>query len=305
MDKRVFCFPNWTRKAFSFTMDDGNLKFDKKFIDIVKPAGIIGSFNLVSTDRMGSMTPEEYRAFYDGYEVTNHCKLHPRLVTDEELASISDEPFAPDTSDRTRIYKTEREGVYHKFFRTWWGIVATEQAYIELIDESRRELEEVFGEGSIVAFVWPYGEQNSYALKAHLKDAGYASVRRTGPVGFDMPSDRMIWSYNAIHTNLVPRAEEFEAIEDDGKLRFFCFGVHPHDFEYGNCWENLVELAEKFGNRPDEFWYATVRDIFEYEDAVNSATVTDDEITNNSDKTVYAIVNGEKIIINPGEAYKI
>ncbi len=305
MNKSVFYFPGWTRKAVSFTMDDGNVPLDKKFIDIVKPAGILGSFNLVSLDRMGTMTPEQYREFYQGYEVTNHCKLHPRLVTDEELASLSDEPFDPNTSDRNCIYKTDREGVYHKFFRTWWGKVATADAYVELIDESHRELESVFGKGSITAFVWPYCEQNSDVLKAHLKAAGYASVRRTGSVGFDLPTNRMSWSYNAIHTDLISRAAEFEALADDGKLKFFCFGVHPHDFENGNCWENLVEFAEKFGNRPNDFWYATVRDIFEYEDAVNAATVTDTTITNNSDKILYAKINDEQITINPGETYRI
>ena len=305
MDKSVFCFPGWTRKAVSFTMDDGNVPLDKKFIDIVKPAGILGTFNLVSIDRMGDMTPEQYREFYKGYELTNHCKMHPKVMTAEDYASISDEPFDPNTSDRTKIYSAGREGVYHKFFRTWWGKVATEQAYIELVDESHRELEEIFGEGSIVAYVWPYCEQDSDAVKEHLRAAGYASVRRTGSVGFDLPTDRMSWSYNAIHTDLVSRAAEFEAIEDDGKLRFFCFGVHPHDFEYGNCWENLVEFAEKYGNRPGDFWYATVRDIFEYEDAVNAAAVTECGITNNSDKIVYAIVNGEKITVAPGETKEI
>ena len=32
-------YPGWTRKAMSFSIDDGNLEMDKKFMDIVEPYG--------------------------------------------------------------------------------------------------------------------------------------------------------------------------------------------------------------------------------------------------------------------------
>ena len=38
-------FPGWVRKQVSFTIDDGNIEMDKKFIDIVRPAGVLGTFN--------------------------------------------------------------------------------------------------------------------------------------------------------------------------------------------------------------------------------------------------------------------
>ena len=38
-------FPGWVRKSVSFTIDDGNIEMDKKFIDIVRPAGVLGTFN--------------------------------------------------------------------------------------------------------------------------------------------------------------------------------------------------------------------------------------------------------------------
>ena len=39
-------YPGWTRKSITFTIDDGNLKLDRKFLDVVKPAGLKGTFNL-------------------------------------------------------------------------------------------------------------------------------------------------------------------------------------------------------------------------------------------------------------------
>ena len=39
-------FPGWVRKSVSFTIDDGNLEMDKRFIDTVSPYGIKGTFNI-------------------------------------------------------------------------------------------------------------------------------------------------------------------------------------------------------------------------------------------------------------------
>ena len=85
-------YPGWTRKAISFSIDDGHLPMDKKFMDIVEPYGIKGTFNLCS-ERLARMTPDEYREFYRGHEIANHCKYHPAAFLDGEEYDISDEPF--------------------------------------------------------------------------------------------------------------------------------------------------------------------------------------------------------------------
>lgn len=305
MNKNIFCFPGYTKKAFTFTIDDGNLPLDKKFIDIVKPAGIKGTFNLVGADRQGRLTDEEYREFYRGFEIADHCKSHPKVILPTDNYVISDDAFDPQTANGDYIYKTEREGVYHKKYVSWWGCVATTDAYIKLIDDGKAELDAIFGKENVRDFVWPYHEQDDDKIKEHLRAAGYRSVRKTGTAGFDMPTDRMAWCYNAVHTNLCERAAEYEALSDDGSLKFFCFGLHSHDYENNNCWDVLQTLADKYGNRPDDFWYATVGEIFDYEDAVNAATVTDGKIKNNSDITVYMIVDGKRVALAPGEEFKV
>lgn len=39
-------YPGWTRKAITFSIDDGIVPMDQKFIEIVRPVGIKGTFNL-------------------------------------------------------------------------------------------------------------------------------------------------------------------------------------------------------------------------------------------------------------------
>ena len=73
--KDGFTYPNGSRKAITFTIDDGNITYDKKFLEILKPHGIKGTFNLCS-DHMNYMSKKEYVDFYSGYEISNHCKAH-------------------------------------------------------------------------------------------------------------------------------------------------------------------------------------------------------------------------------------
>lgn len=304
MDKNIFCFPNGTKKAITFTIDDGNATLDKKFIDIVNKGGLKGTFNLCGIERMGTMTPQEYRDFYRGFEISNHCSTHPKLATEEMLAAITDEPFNPETADTSRVYKTEREGVYRIFFRIWWGFIATEDVYLALIDDGLAQLESVFGKGNITGFVWPFCEQNSERIKAHLASQ-YKSVRKTGDAPTTLPTDNYSWCYNAIESNLTERAKAFAAIDDEDGLRYLCVGVHSHDFENAGNWSALENFVADYGNRPELYWYVTVGELLEYSTAVNAAKVTTTEIENHSSVTLYAKLGDKLVAIPPKSSVKI
>lgn len=302
-------FPGFTRKAITFTIDDGNFEMDKKFLDIVRPAGIFGTFNLHHWDME---SPELYRELYRGYEIANHCKNHAIATDDDFTAELSDEPFDPNTSSLDYYYKIG-EGLYIvHIYKLWgkntgtydpprgWHTVSPTESYNAFADETRAGLENVFGKGSVRGFAWPHGRGSEGARK-HLIAEGYQNIRKTGDIrdttGFDMPSDRFSWTYNAHHMNLLEVAELYEKYPDDGKLKFFSFGVHAIDFERAEKWGDLLAFAEKYGNRQNDFYYASVGDIFAYEDAVKSLVITENEIANPSDIPVYIKINGEPLII--------
>lgn len=292
-------YPGFLRKAISFTIDDGNLKLDEKFISMVKPAGIKGTFNLVSS----FITPskrEAYIELYRGYEITNHQKYHPMWLKNPDLP-VSDEEFNPETSDKDMLYKTGIPGLYYFFKKnnSRWFKGADTENYLRFVAEGKRELEDVFG-CQIKDFVWPYGRQPSPELAEGLKNMGYRSVRGVVYDGFDLPEDRMNWGFYATYKNMLERAEVFENLADDGKLKAFIFGVHAHDFENAGRWDVLEDFCRLYGNRQDEFFYASVGEIFDCEDAIKSAEITECEIKNNSDKTLYVEIDGKRVTI---EAY--
>ncbi len=55
----------------------------------------------------------------------------------------------------------------------------------------------------------------------------------------------------------------------------------------------------------DNIWFATNGDIYRYAEAVKKAEVTDTEVKNKSDMTLYFNINGKNVEIAPGNSYKI
>ncbi len=300
-------FPRWTRKSITFTIDDGNLKLDRKFISIIRQAGFLGAFNLVS-NYIKDENRAEYKELYRGYEIANHCKYHPYALTDIGGLTVSEEPYDPKTASPEFIYKTDIEGLYHEGSPKAYRLGAVAEVYLRLAEEGRRELRELCGEDKIHGFVWHYGMQSSPEIFESLKKQGYLYIRKTGDLldttGFALPKDRMMWSYNAHNQNLLEVAEKYGKYPDDGELKMLAFGVHSHDFENADNWDVLREFAQIYGNRHNDFWYATPSDIFLYEDAVNALQVTDSEIINTSPITLYVTVDGMRVILQGKSTHK-
>lgn len=309
-------FPGWTRKAITFTMDDGWLAMDVKFLETVRPAGIKGTFNIISNNSTKYNDDELIRRTYEGFEIANHVKLHPFAFADgvdaPENAPIFDHDNA-DSADVNLMYKDDCgvEGVYLRYSPTskTWQRIATAKGYIQLVKDCQKELEELFGKGKIRGFVWPYTAQKNTEVTEYLK-ANFYGLRTAGikePLedpAFALPTDRSNWQYNARHKGLLQRAKEFEALDPQGELKWFAFGVHSFDFDREGNWDELAEFCKEFGGR-NEFWYASNAEIFDYEDAVKVAVVENGTVKNNSDITLYAQINGQNVTIPPHASVKV
>ena len=306
LDKNFF--PGWVRKSISFTIDDGNLEMDKKFMDIVAPYGIKGTFNL-SSFYFDKLDEEGYRNFYRGYEIANHVRLHPFAFADgvEYTVMLAERPEGE--AESNNIYPTKEAGVYEVKLVNGWRKIADNETYLRLTRECTAEIERVFGKQKYLGFVWPFGMQENAELFESLKKEGFYGLRKTGSTddktGYAIPADRTVWSYNANNVQLLECAKRYAAYPDDGGLKTFIFGVHSIDFERSGNWCDLEEFARTFGNRPETYWYATNVEIFDYEDAVKSLIVTDEYIENPSDISLYIKLDGERIILAPHAKYNI
>ena len=170
-----------------------------------------------------------------------------------------------------------------------------------MVKECGEELETLFGGGSVRDYVWPFGEQKNPELMRQLINLGFRSIRASGAIGaftnFSLPRDRMRWSYNADHTSLLSLGEEFASYPDDLELKLFCFGVHSIDFEVDGKWEDLEAFCQRFGNRPQEFWYTSMGQLFDYEDALKKIQITQSRIFNPTDIPLYIKIDGAPILL--------
>ena len=299
-------YPGWTRKAITFSIDDGVIPNDQKFIEIVRPAGIKGTFNLC-THNMTYIPKEEYREFYHGFEIANHTKHHPYAFEDGMTYRFGKTLFDKDHADPELVYPTEVEHLYYIMKPQGWRKIADTEGYISFIDICHEELEQIFGKGSIRSFVWPFDQQSNAAIEEHLKHMGYYGVRRSGARcsegSFTLEGNRMPWHYTANHTNLLEMAELYEKQEDDGNLKIFCFGIHSNDFERDKKWDELKEFVEQYGNRSQDYYYATVGEIFDYADALKKLIITDCVVTNPTEVDLYIRVDGKNVLIKAGTDY--
>ena len=298
-------YPGWTRKAITFTIDDGVLDMDRKFMDILGPAGIRGTFNLCS-HKLGNMTPEQYREFYKGYEIANHCKYHPYLFMEGTDYKISTDTFDAKTADPEFLYPTEVGHLYHVHMPKGWRLIADAEGYVRFVGECHKELEEVFGKGSVRSFVWPFDRRPNTVVDEHLSKMGYYGIRRSflwgENEGFLLPPNWMLWGWTAGHRNFLEVAEKYEAEADDGNLKFFCLGVHSIDYEREQKWEDLRTFARTYGYRPQDYYYATVGEIYDYQDALKQIIITEDGVKNPTKLDLYIRIDGENTILKAGEA---
>lgn len=297
-------YPGWVRKSMTFTIDDGNLRLDKKFLDYVKPAGIKGTFNLCGNIAVNDVFP----ALYDGYEIGNHCRMHANAMNDERRKILRDELFDANTADPKYGYRTETEGLY-RYHTYAWIYVADDDLYLKLARECQENLVSIFGDERVKGFIWPCGWQNNLPLWEKLKAEGYHNIRATGCVkdtnGFSLPADLMHWSFNSNYTCMKETGEQYEAYPDDGQLKFYCFGVHSHDFENAGRWDVLEDFCDRYGNRPCDFWYACVGGIFDYAAAVEKVIVTDEAVVNPTGIDLYITVDGKRVSLRRRSEYKL
>lgn len=294
-------FPGFARKAISFSIDDGNLAMDEKFINIVKPRGIFGTFNLTAP-KLDVLSASGYRDFYRGYEIANHCKYHPVTIDPLDTREFSDRIFERDTADERYYYRhPEVDGLWYLKRHDFWCVGAKYEDYIRFADCGRAELEAVFGKGAIKGFVWPHGCCYDERIFEHLRAEGYLYTRYTKHVDgeFAVQKDRMRIGMHARSTNLPKAAEDFVNAPDTGELKMLIFGVHSNDYERDGKWGVLADFCDVFREKPSEYYSAPIAELFEYEDAKEALSVTEDKLKNPSDRTLYVKIDGEKTVIPP------
>ena len=310
-------YPGWVRKTITFSYDDGNYATDEKAIALINAAGMKATFNLYSfysNSVVKSKGKEALIALYDGHEIASHSKWHTAAIpSDHDYLNMDA------YQDASASYGGQT-GIYY-YYANYPDLTskqprADDETYKKGITEGKKDLEKIFGEGSIRGFAYAYSRGSAY--KDELRDCvmeNHDYARDSGNVaartGFALPSDWSNWNSTAYYNDLITNAEKFAALPDDGSLKFFCAGVHTADFNKNpndgvneSYWYQLEDFCSIYGNNPETYWYATNIEIYDYVNALEALEITEEGIKNNSSVDVYVTIDGKKAVIKAHSIFR-
>lgn len=264
-------YPNFKKKAVTFSYDDGILQ-DVEVIKILNKYGLKGTFNLNSgksgdpktrLDKDGKqidcshLVLKDHVDLYKGHEVASHTKHHPHLETlgyDEQK-----EEYASDLKDLEKLFGYKIEG----------------SAY-------------------------PFGTYDQNTTKA-LRELGVRYGRTThSTYRFDPPIYWLLWHPTIHHRD--PLLWDILSRFYKSKKELACFYLWGHGYEFAidHNFSLLDEFCQSVTSKSD-IYNGTNLEIYNYTHAATMLYYRDGHFVNPSEMTIYFTVGGKNYSLNPGE----
>lgn len=269
--KMYFRFPGFRLKALTLSYDDGRI-YDRDMIRILNRYGVKATFNLNSGffGRDSYVTAEEIAELYQGHEVASHTLTHP---------------YIPEITNTQLLREIIRD---------------------------RENLEQLCGY-VVEGFAYPFGMKDAEREPEAVKACGLRYARTTIATGsFGIPKDFLRWETTCHHTDprLMEITDRFLSPINTGRIwearpRLFYLWGHSYEFNDNHNWDLLESFCQKVAGK-DDTWYAVNKDIVNYMEAYRTLRISADGgmVHNPSAIPVYALVNGESIVFEPGKTKK-
>ncbi len=268
-------FPNWRRKAFTMSYDDG-VEQDIRLIEIMKRHGVKGTFNL-----NGEPLLQEEHTYPAG-------TIHRRMGRKLALETYADSGM---------------EIALHSFTHPYLDRIPQEMVVYEVMKD-RETLEALFGR-VIRGMAYPMGTYSDMTVKVldACKVAYARTVESTGR--FDLPTDWLRMPATCHHND--PRALEIATTFAQGDVGrsavwlFYLWG-HSYEFEANDNWDRIEDILSVVGGHED-VWYATNMEIYEYVRAYEAleVSVTCSHVYNPNCIDVYFMHDGKKMLAPAGK----
>ena len=267
-------YPGFKTKAVTLSYDDGSVS-DRKMVTILNQHHIKCTFNLNSglMDKASNIHKEEAPVLYDNsfYEIAVHTLNHPHLSN-----------------------------------------LGTAQIAYEIL-EDRKNLEDIFSH-PIEGMAYPYGLDEIESEIETIANCGIRYARTAlATRGFELPKDFLRLNPTCHHDDpeLFQLLDRFLQPDDIAhpwrtRLKLFFLWGHSYEFDQKKSWDKLENICCKIGGR-GEIWYATNGEIIDYIDAYNHLrrNVNGNIIHNPSDCCLFAMVNGQNVILEPGKTIDV
>jgi hypothetical protein len=272
---RFLLFPNFKKKAVTFSYDDGHIN-DVKLVEILNKYGLKGTFNVNSScilnPEKNRLSLKQAKELYKsgGHEVAVHGARHLSL-SDMDMATATNEIL----SDRIALEKG-------------FGKIIKGMAYAN---------------GDIT---------NEYLTSVKACGIKYARIvpsRRN----FDLPTDWLKLSPTCHHNDpeLFNLTEKFLNEPDreyywSRRQRLFYIWGHASELDYNDGWERIENFCSLVGNNP-EIWACTNMELYDYIKAYQSLEfdVENKFCFNPTSTTIYMEYFDKLLEIKPGKTVKL
>ena len=280
-------YPEGRERAVTLSYDDG-LPADRRLIALLDGAGMRATFNINSMIAASEEAPP-----YDPAKVVRE-NMWNRLKKSEMLALF-----------RNSGHEVACHGAWH-----WSEAMLSDGDIANEIITDRQCHERDYG-GICRGMAYPNGSYDT-RVASLLGRLGIAYARTTKETeNFRLPVDFLLWDTTCRHAN--PRLAELTdrfldtpvGIREDGRL--FALWGHTSEFEVSRNWDVIETFVSRVGGRPEEIWYPTNIELYEYVHAYNSLVFSADgtriynptliKVWFNLDGKLYSIDSGETLII--------
>lgn len=255
-------YPGMTRKAITFSYDDGNENYDPYLLRLMNQYGYKGSF-MIPNGRSADFVIK-----YSGHEVANHSYTHSgRYQTtnqnpytlSEILADIKTQKdnlesairaakAADPTLDLNDVVASFAVPMTSGYFFEKEGLDRTDNAEVSALfiaagatDYTEAVVQTMTNEEVMEAYFGVIGITNSRYIKTADYNTGNGYGYRLNN-RYTLPEDFMMWIPTAHHSQLKDTdtaadgyqnslAEEFRDLADDGALKLFYIWGHPTEVD--------------------------------------------------------------------------
>ena len=262
-------YPNGKAKAFNVTFDDGVLQ-DVRFVSLLNKYNLKGTFNLNS----GLMESEYEWTHKNGSTVKRLSKEKAApLYQGHEIASHTlTHPYMDKLSESEILYelKTDKDKLEKLFKREIKGFAVPFHYYSELIENC-------------------------------VKKCGFSYARISEESHSFIPqNDFYKWKATLFHprNSFDDIVQRF--IKTNEELALLQIGGHSYDLDAENMWDIFESLFIKISSRNDILPMTTI-EIVEYLQAMNKAEITDNYIKNNSNMSLWFLLNGSACEVKPNK----
>lgn len=260
-------YPNGKAKAFNVSYDDGVLQ-DVRFVNLLNQYGLKGTFNLNS-----GLMENEFE-----WKHESGC-IVKRLSKEKVLPLYNGHEVASHT-------------LTHPFMQE-----KTENEIMKELKTDKKNLEKLFGR-QIKGFAVPF-DYYSDLIESCVKKCAFEYARISEEsLSFAPQPNYHRWKATVFHLDdsLEKLTEDF--INIDEELALFQIAGHSYDLDTENMWDKIENIFKKISSQ-DNILPMTTIEIIDYLKAMEQAEITNSHIINNSQQTLWFLVDDVVHEVNP------